>query len=52
MDASGERPGLVNVVIISQDPNRDDNYGRQTERFTSIVHESYQNPPVGNYWKE
>ena len=43
-------PG-VNLVIVSEDPFRDDTYGRQIERSTSVVHQSNQ-PAHGNYWRE
>lgn len=41
-------PG-VNVVIVSNDPSREDTYGRQIERETSVVHVSNQ-PAPGAYW--
>jgi hypothetical protein len=42
-------PG-VNLVIVSEDAARDDTYGRQIERSTSVVHQSNQ-PAHGNYWR-
>lgn len=49
MKGSGEYPG-VNLVLVSADENKEDTYGRQTERFSSVVHESNQ-PAHGNFWK-
>lgn len=40
----------VNVVFVSGDETRKDGCGRQTERATSVCHESVQ-PAHGNYWK-
>ena len=45
---SGE-PGC-NVVIVADDAAKDDPYGRQIERWTSVVHKTKQ-PAHGNYWK-
>lgn len=42
-------PVGVNLVVVSSDENRQDQYGRQTERFTSVCHKSSQ-PAPGNYW--
>jgi F420-0:gamma-glutamyl ligase len=42
-------PG-VNVVFISDAEGKDDQYGRQLERATSVVHQSAQ-PAHGYYWK-
>jgi|ERR671914_57236 hypothetical protein len=42
-------PG-VNVVLVSDDPAKDDSYGRQIERETSVVHQSNQ-VAHGNYWR-
>lgn len=41
----------INVVIISNDENKHDSYGRQIERHISVVHISNQYAH-GNYWKE
>lgn len=43
------RPG-INGVLVSDDPAREDSYGRQIERVTSIAHQSNQ-PAHGNYWR-
>jgi hypothetical protein len=44
---SGE-PGC-NLIVVSADEKKDDNYGRQTEHFSSVVHQSKQ-VAHGNYW--
>lgn len=41
---------LVNLVILSDDEERTDSYGRQIERPTSISHAS-DNKSHGNYWR-
>lgn len=46
----GNPPGL-NLVYVSGDEAREDTYGRQIERVTSVVHRSGQ-PAAGNYWIE
>lgn len=47
---SGEdTPPGVNLVTVAADEDREDEYGRQTERPSSIVHEEAQSAP-GNYW--
>lgn len=40
----------VNLVIVSDDEAKTDQYGRQIERFTSVVHRSAQSAP-GMYWQ-
>lgn len=45
----GQIPG-VNLVVISDDEARDDSYGRQIQRYTSVCHQSVQ-PAHGNYWR-
>lgn len=40
----------INLVYVSEDATRQDPYGRQIERETSIVHASRQSAP-GNYWR-
>lgn len=42
-------PG-INVVIVSDDPAKEDSYGRQIERVTSIPHQTNQSAH-GNYWR-
>ena len=42
-------PGC-NLVFVSDDERKSDQYGRQLEeRFTSVLHKSFQ-PAPGNYW--
>ncbi len=43
-------PTCVNLVFVSDDDLRTDNYGRQVERRSSSVHKSRQEAH-GNYWK-
>jgi ureidoglycolate hydrolase len=40
----------INVVVVNDDENQTDTYGRKIERFTSVVHQSSQYAH-GNYWK-
>ena len=40
----------INVVIVVDDAAMRDNYGRQIERHTSVVHASSQ-PAHGFYWR-
>lgn len=40
----------VNLVYVSTDESKNDQYGRQIERSTSVVHESNQYAH-GNKWK-
>lgn len=42
-------PDGCNLVFVSGDPAKHDNYGRQTEHRTSTTHKSMQ-PAPGNYW--
>ncbi len=39
----------LNLVVVSEDATKTDPYGRQLERFTSVVHKSKQAAP-GFYW--
>lgn len=43
-------PTLVNLVIVSKDDNRTDQYGRQIERQTSSSYKS-MNQAHGFYWR-
>ncbi|MEW6212313.1 MAG: hypothetical protein AB1631_28555 [Acidobacteriota bacterium] len=43
------KPG-VNLVYVSNDEARQDSYGRQIERATSVSHRSVMNVH-GNYWR-
>lgn len=44
-----QRPA-VNVVFVNDDENQTDNYGRKTERASSVVHQSWQYA-FGNKWR-
>lgn len=48
MAGGGGEPGC-NLLYVHEDPARDDPYGRQIERATSVVHKSWQ-PAGGNFW--
>lgn len=40
----------INVVYVSPDQSREDSYGRQFERATSVVYCTNQ-PAHGNFWR-
>ena len=40
----------INVVFVSTDESKDDSYGRQIERQTSLMHKDVV-PVHGNYWR-
>ena len=40
----------INLVVVNLDEDQTDTYGRKIERFTSVVHHSYQYAH-GNKWK-
>lgn len=40
----------INMVIVSSDPSKEDPFGRQMERKTSVVHQENQ-AAHGMYWK-
>lgn len=40
----------INLVFASGDQNKQDQYGRQLERESSVVHKSSHNAH-GNYWR-
>jgi len=44
----GEQPGC-NVLFVVSEPDKQDPYGRQIKRATSVVHKSWQ-PAHGNFW--
>lgn len=48
-DFEAQKPS-VNLIIISDDENKRDPYGRQIERHSSVVHQVNQFAH-GNYWK-
>jgi len=41
----------VNLLYVSGDENRQDNYGRQVERESSCVHKSMSGGVHGRYWR-
>lgn len=49
MNQGGTVPAGCNLIIVSDDPKREDRYGRQIEHETSVVHKSAQ-PAGGNCW--
>ncbi len=46
-----ESKPAINVVFVSNDTAREDSWGRQIERDSSVVHESHQQAH-GNFWRE
>jgi hypothetical protein len=44
-----ENQPTINLVYVSTDEQKTDNYGRQIERRSSVVHKSNQGAP-GYYW--
>lgn len=42
-------PYCVNLLVVNDDPNQTDSYGRKIERFSSVVHRQNQQAH-GNYW--
>lgn len=46
--ASGSEPGC-NLVFVSADETKHDQYGRQTEHRTSVCHKGVQ-PAYGSLW--
>lgn len=47
----GSSPRMaLNAVFVSSDPKKDDPYGRQLERLSSLSHQSSTSAP-GRYWK-
>lgn len=47
---SREPMGCINLVTISKDESKTDQYGRQTERYTSVGHRN-ENWVHGMYWR-
>lgn len=45
-------PPGINLVIVSGDASKEDSYGRQIERHTSIPSNESPGTPPGNYWKQ
>lgn len=46
----GPGASAINVAFVSGDDHRQDGFGRQIERQSSVVHQSMQSAH-GNYWK-
>lgn len=46
----GEGNPAINLVYVSGDDNRKDQFGRQTERHTSVCHKSVQQAH-GMFWR-
>lgn len=40
----------TNLVVVEDDPKREDSYGRQVRRETSVTHMAQQSAP-GMYWR-
>lgn len=40
----------INIIVISPDPERHDQYGRQIEHHTSVCWHEQQTPVVGMCW--
>ena len=49
-EISADRIPCINLLHISADSNKTDNYGRQIEHVTSCSHASDQSPVVGYCW--
>lgn len=49
-DMADDGPPGLNLVTVSMDEEREDSYGRQIERPTSVVHVQEQ-PAPGRYWE-
>ncbi|MDD4980685.1 MAG: hypothetical protein PHC54_05405 [Candidatus Omnitrophica bacterium] len=43
---------LINIVIVSNDPGREDSYGRQIEHVTSLSRKNENNEAHGFYFVE
>lgn len=41
----------INLVVVSLDATKSDQYGRQIEHGTSVPHKQNQSAP-GNFWRE
>lgn len=41
----------INILYVSDDANKTDNYGRQIERESSVSHVSQQRGAFGRYWR-
>lgn len=45
------KPWCVNLVYVSSDPNKTDQYGRQIERHATSVLRYHQGLPHGNWFR-
>lgn len=44
-------PTCINLVVVSKDADKMDTYGRQIERYTSVMHKSCQGDVIyGMVW--
>lgn len=50
-DGAIEFPSL-NVVFVTDDSTKQDPYGNQIERSTSVPHESNRGGAHGNFWRD
>jgi hypothetical protein len=46
----GWSPQCCNLVVVASDANKQDQYGRQTERWSSVQH-MHEGSAHGNYWR-
>lgn len=46
----GDNNPAINIVFVSDDANRTDQYGRQLEHHTSVVHRTMQSAH-GMFWR-
>ncbi len=49
-DVNSPYEPAINIVFVSPDKDRTDQYGRQLERHTSVVHKTAQ-PAHGMFWR-
>lgn len=49
-DDAGTVNLAINVVFVSSDPSKQDQYGRQTEHLTSVMHRSACGDCPGRHW--
>lgn len=49
----GQAPPCINAVYVTSDPAKRDPYGHQTERLSSLQHESATSnmPMPGRFWR-
>lgn len=44
-------PCCINIVVVTDNDKQIDDYGRKTERHSSVSHASSTGIAHGNYWK-